>query len=106
MEASDPKTATQVADRRDDVLERIAAALGEEARRTSVKEFARDAEVSEQRAKQIRVEAGNIHGTTLILLAQRRPELRSLLTELMHAEVGDAERTPAQILDAIVRLVR
>lgn len=92
---------------RREVVERtIAEALASEAIATPVKATADDAEISAQRAKQLRQEAGDPRASTLILLAQRRPDLRAALTDLMWAEAGDGTRSPAQILDQIARMIR
>lgn len=89
--------------RRDDVEKRVAAAFDEELRLHSVKELARAAEISESRVKQMRAAGADPKLSTGILLAQRCPRLRALLTELMLSECGDAERSPAQVLDEIAR---
>ena len=88
-----------------DLAQTIAEAVRAEARRTSCKRFALDAHVSEPRAKQLRAEPSDVRASTLIALAQRRPELRSLLVDLMHAEMGDGG-SPALILDRIARMFR
>lgn len=72
----------------------------------TVKAIARDAEISETRAKQLRA------GDTLpgigpvIRLARKHAALRDLLVQLMHSECGEGDKSPAQILAEIARLVR
>lgn len=105
-EVSSPKRATALVHRRDDIERAIGEAIISAAMSASIKESARDAEISEQRAKQLRAEVCDPRASTLILLARRRPELRTILTELMWAEAGDGERSPAQIIDAIARMIR
>lgn len=91
--------------RQDEVERAVREALATEAKSASVKETARDAELSLQRVKQMRAEASDPRASTLILLARRRPDLRAVLIELLHAEMGDGDKSPAQILAEIARMV-
>jgi len=69
------------------------------------KQLARDADVSESRAKQMRA-GDTLPGIgPLILMARRYPALRERLVDLMHAELGEGEKSPAEILADIVRMV-
>lgn len=101
-----PPTERLLDHRRVDAERRIAAAIDEEMRASSVKTLARAAEVSEARIKQMRAAGTDPKLSTGILLAQRCPRLRALLMDLLTAECGDSERSPAQILDAIARMIR
>lgn len=105
-ELSETKKSNALVHRRDDVERAIGEAITTAAMSASIKGIARDAEISEQRAKQLRAEVCDPRASTLILLARRHPELRTILMELMWAEAGDGERSPAQILDAIARMIR
>lgn len=70
-----------------------------------IKQLARDADVSETHAKQIRA-GDTLPGVgPLILLARRYPALRERLVALMHAEIGEGGKSPAEILADIVRMV-
>jgi len=70
-----------------------------------IKQLARDADVSENRAKQIRA-GDTLPGIgPLILMARRYPALRERLVALMHAEIGEGGKSPAEILADIVRMV-
>lgn len=107
MDVYRPKGASALDRRKDEIAERLRAAVVYEAAAHPVKETARDAALTPSRVKQIRAgDAATISAPSLILLAQQRPALRSLLVELLHAELGETDRSPAQILDAIARLVR
>lgn len=89
--------------RRVEAEQRISAAIDEELRAASVKELARAAEVSEARIKQMRAAGADPKLSTGILMAQRCPKLRALLMDLLTAECGDGDRSPAQILDELAR---
>lgn len=105
MEASSAAKVNGLVRRPKDLAETIADAVSIEARKTSAKVFALDAHVSAQRAKQLRQEPSDVRASTLIALAQKRPELRSLLFDLMTAECGDGD-APAVVLDRIARMFR
>lgn len=107
MEGSSTPKATGFDHRKNEIAQRLRVAVAHEAVSHPIKETARDASLTEARVKQLRAgDEAVISAPSLILLAQQRPALRGLLVELLHAEIGDAERSPAQILDAIMRLVR
>lgn len=89
--------------RRVDAERRISSAIDEEMRASSVKTLARAAEVSEARIKQMRLAGTDPKLSTGILLAQRCPRLRALMMDLLTAECGDNERSPAHILDELAR---
>lgn len=94
MEASSAAKVNGLVRRSKDLAETIADAVSIEARKTSA-----------QRAKQLRQEPSDVRASTLIALAQKRPELRSLLFDLMTAECGDGD-APAVVLDRIARMFR
>lgn len=106
MRTSLTLTTTEVDQQKVEIAERLREAVTREASAQPVKTTARDAALTEGRVKQIRAgDAAVISAPSLIMLARKRPELRSLLFDLLSAEVGDGEH-PAVIMDRIARMFR
>lgn len=107
MKATTPKTASELSTHSTDAVEAaVLPAVQAMAATVPIKTLARDLDVSIGRAKQIRA-GDTLPGIgPLILAARRYPALREQLVRLMHAEMGDGGKSPAEILADIARMVR
>ena len=71
----------------------------------SAKSLAKQLSATERAARNWKQSQNLPGGAYLIMLGRLRPEIRRKLTELMHAEMGETDKHPDEVLTEIQRII-